>query len=419
MSAPRRNYSWRLDMEIIVSSLMGSVELMRGSGQLPPSGVVSLKDLLNRFRPDPSNSMRALLFKMFGTVSAKRPWAVILCRFKGSPPDPVLEEPIEQFYREAFAPGTGGLVEYWRDVSLGAIDITGSRVFGWVEIEIPRSSAAGSPKSSPPGPGRLGLANYAVNAVKRLSGEHALDGLFGSIAIYSQNFSKDGAPPGSDWGTDYWGQFWIDGGSTMGSTAISLTPPHDGDVTAHEMGHCFGMDHDVGADLNSDYEDPCCIMSQKGTFIHPTLLLPFGPAVCLPHLIQRDWMYKRRVYHDKGDWQSQPEGITLPLAPMCCPIARANLGIQLSYTQNEDSWDYYLEYILPVEWNRGVPGAPLFFVRRMAPKYGGTPAYLGYIVVPSVVGTTAEFVEPSGNVRFRIELTDLPGPMLSVSAKKM
>lgn len=84
--------------------------------------------------------MRDLLLKMFGSVAVKLPWAVILCRFKGSPPDPALEGPIEQFYRGAFTPGTGGLVEYWRDASLGAIDITGSRV-GWVEVEIPRDKA--------------------------------------------------------------------------------------------------------------------------------------------------------------------------------------------------------------------------------------------------------------------------------------
>src|ERR1700682_6230481 len=111
--------------------------------------------------------------------------------------------------------------------------------------------------------------------------------------------------------------------------------------------------------------------------------------------MQRDWMYKGREYYDKGDWPSQPEGITLPLAPLSQPSARAHLGIRLAYTQNAMNWDYYLEYVVPTEWNRGVPGAPYLLVRRLAPKYGGTPAYLGYIQIPSAIGAVAEFLEPS------------------------
>ena len=36
-----------------------------------------------------------------------------------------------------FMPGSGGLVQYWRDVSLGHVDISKSRIFGWIEVDIP------------------------------------------------------------------------------------------------------------------------------------------------------------------------------------------------------------------------------------------------------------------------------------------
>lgn len=98
---------------------------------------------------------------MIDDVSEKRPWAIILCRFKGLAPDPALEDPIKKFYNEAFSPGSGGLIEYWRDVSLGAIDIRGSKVFDWVELEITRAEAGG------PGAGRLRLTNYAISAAQR------------------------------------------------------------------------------------------------------------------------------------------------------------------------------------------------------------------------------------------------------------
>ena len=400
-----------------MSTLMGAVELSRGHEHLPASGAVGVRDLLRRFQPSPLGSMRALLLNMFGNVSLKRPWAVILCRFKGSPPDASLEEPIANFYRGAFTPGSGGLVEYWRDASLGAIDITGSRVFGWIEIEIPRSKAGGAPDSMPPGPGRAGLLNYAVNAVKRQEGSEALNGFLGPIAVYTQNWSKDDVPADATWATPGFYHLWIDGSSQDG--IVCLTPPHDGNITAHEMGHVFRMNHDLDSDLQTDYKDPCCIMSQNGPFIHPTWKRNFGPAICLPHLMQRDWMYKRRVHYDNGDWQSRADGITLELAPISSPIAHANLGIKLAYSRGDDAWDYYLEFVTPTEWNQGVPGAPYVFIRRMAPKYGGTPAYLGFIQVPTAIGRVAEFVEPSGNVRFQVQRFSADSRIVKVQAKKL
>lgn len=393
-------------------TLMGAVEYLRSRGQLPTSGVISTRALLQSFPPAPPRSMRALLLKMFESAE-KLPWAVILCRFKGFPGDRALEDPVEQFFREAFKPGTGGLVEYWRDVSLGAIDITGSHVFGWVEVDIPREKAGGTPTSVPPGPGRSGLIDAAIRAVQQ-SGADPSTNFHCQIAVYTQNWSKDGAPADADWRTPGWFQYWIDG-SADGRGKVCLTPPFNGNVTAHEMGHGFGMGHDVGSDLTTatDYSDPCCIMSQNGPFNHPRWGRPFGPAICLPHLAQKNWMYGRRVYYDSGGWKNQPNGITVPLAPISRPIAHANLGIRLAYA---DKWDYWLEYVIPAEWNQGVPGSPYLFIRRIASTDGGErPAYLGAIGI----GRTTEFIEPSGNVRFRAELTTLPGPILKVNATKL
>ena len=88
------------------------------------------------------------------------------------------------------------------------------------------------------------------------------------------------------------------------------------------MGHGFGMNHDLGADLMSDYQDPCCIMSQNNAFVSPRWMVAFGPALCLPHLMQKGWMYSRRLYHDDGDWMMQPDGISLLLSPVTDPGAR-------------------------------------------------------------------------------------------------
>ncbi len=395
-------------------TLLQIVERLRNNGSLPTTGTTCIRELNNRFKPN-TCSVRSLMAKMLEGVSANRPWAIILCRFKGESPNPNMEIPTERFFREIFTGGTGGLIEYWRDASLAAIDVTGSQISQWIELGIPRSQAGGI--------GRTAMVNLAIEAAKGI-GFNPVDGFHSQIAIVTHNWSNDDPqrPPGTPtWQDDDplkpWWPTWIDGSSDK--KTVCLTPPYDGDITAHEMGHVFAMDHDVDSDLKTDYKDPCCIMSQNGSFVHPKWQVNFGPAICLPHLIKQGWIYDRRVFFDNGGWMSQPEGITLPLAPISRPGARANLGIKLAYGLNGSSWDYYLEYVIPTEWNRGLPGAPYLFIRRMSPKYNGTPAYLGFISIPSIAGTTAEWIEPLGDVKFQVELTHFPGPIIKVSAKKL
>src|SRR5688572_26171369 len=75
-----------------------------------------------------------------GQPVAARPWAVLLCQFSDDPVHPVTVAAAEAFFSEAgtFAPGgttpgavrTNGMFDFWRDMSFGAMDITGTKVFG-------------------------------------------------------------------------------------------------------------------------------------------------------------------------------------------------------------------------------------------------------------------------------------------------
>ncbi|MBW4662568.1 MAG: hypothetical protein KME15_28320 [Drouetiella hepatica Uher 2000/2452] len=330
-------------------------------------------------------------------------WAVILCSFKGGQGD----ASIEKFVRQAFTPGAGGLVEYWRDISLGSVDISSSKVFGWVELGITRLEAGGK--------GRTALVNEARKAAKN-AGIDVETGFFSQIAIFTHDWSRDDIDRNGPNRYDY----WLDG-SSDGKTVSAPPHGHSGSFLAHEMAHVHGLSHDYAADLKTAYGDPFCIMSAMNvkSFSHSTISKPFGPSLCLPHLIQKGWIDISRVYRDDGNWMTQSSGITLPLATVNDLSARANLGIKLAYSSNRGIWDYYLEFVRPISWNQGFNDSYLLVRRMFASGEGETSALLGSIKIPSEIKVSVDFVEPLGNVLFQVEQFDTDGRIVKVTAQKL
>jgi hypothetical protein len=314
---------------------------------------------------------------------------------------------IESFFREMFTPGSGGMIEYWHDVSLGAIDIGDSRVFGWIELDMKRAEAAGK--------GRAKLIDAAIAATKK-AGHDPVKGFHSQIAVFTHDFSKDGAPPGTDWGNPAWAPFWIDG-SADGKGRVSAPPHgHHGSFIAHEMGHGMGFDHDLGTDLETHYGDPTCIMSAMNVraFTHPQWNRAFGPGMSFPQISIKEWMYGRRVHKQAKSWASKGAGLTFEMAALSDRRLPAHLGVILP-ANSAGSWDYYLEYMRPTGWNRGLQQARLVIRRRV----NNTSAYLGEVVVPNKVGDEASWTEPSAKVSFEVEKLRADERVVRVKVRKL
>ena len=59
------------------------------------------------------------------------PWAIVLCKYNDEPREP--QSPA--FYKDLFTKnGKSSICEYWSDVTSGILDLSGSKVFGWITM---------------------------------------------------------------------------------------------------------------------------------------------------------------------------------------------------------------------------------------------------------------------------------------------
>lgn len=59
------------------------------------------------------------------------PWAIVLCRFSNVPNEP---QPV-RYYEDLFTRyGIGSVCDYFRTITCGTLDLSGSRVFGGLDV---------------------------------------------------------------------------------------------------------------------------------------------------------------------------------------------------------------------------------------------------------------------------------------------
>ena len=318
--------------------------------------------------------------------SANHEWLVMLCRFKGDNND---YPDVESYFKEIFTPGSGGLVEYWHDVSLGALDISRSRVVGWIELEIERKDACKYKRDQLVGKAMLSCIK------KGISFKH----IDSYIAVFTHNFSVDGAPAGADYHDPVWGEYWIDG-SCKGK--FISAPPHiyHGTTVAHEMGHTIGLKHDLKPNMQEGYGDPYCLMSADHVFNFKITKWNkyFGPGLSFPQLMLKGWMFERRIYNLDRYWTENSKKVSCTLAPLFDRRLNAYLGMTVP-VDTSNSWCYYLEYVTPVNWNKGFD-AKYLIIRRM---YKNQAVFLDKIQVPKYMKQIHKWVDSSTGITIQVK----------------
>ena len=160
-------------------------------------------------------------------------WAIVLCRYNDRPN----ETRPREYYEDLFTQnGTGGACDYWRAVTHNNFDLTGSRVFGWFQM-----NHASSEVNQLVFPGQRGtLVQWGRDAA-------AANGVnlapFDNVLVVHN--------------------FGIDHGAAGNGVVIVHQDPNVCELgfICHEMGHGHGLPHSFSANPDFEYGDGWDLMS--------------------------------------------------------------------------------------------------------------------------------------------------------------
>lgn len=279
------------------------------------------------------------------------PWAIILCKFSDDDSEPYPRQRFEELFTSAGA-GKFNMPDFFRDVSHGRLDLSGSKVFGWHTLDKKRAEYVGSGANPQ---GREDLITWARQAEPEAAN-------FFSVVVVTNPPS----PPGVDlFGyMNGYGAATSDARSPGGDTDLSPS------LLGQEMGHCYGLDHSRAEGSTEHYMDPWDVMSTRTTTMAPhpiyterdaggDVIWRIGPGLNAANMWGRGWLDASRTWiADSDEWQTRIQ---------LRPLHRRDLPGYLAARVGP----YFFEFRVPEDWDAGI-GRPVV----LAHEYHHGASYL-------------------------------------------
>jgi len=259
------------------------------------------------------------------------PWAVLICRFKDGPQE--LPIPLDTFERlfTAEGEGTWNVVRFFRDMSHGALDLGGSKVFGMFTLDLALAEYGPEMSDADRSFKQADVVRMARKAA--LLAGVPLDDFVGDCISF--NVAVGGAQGSQLDGRPFaWADHrWVANNGTQ--------------CWGHEMGHAYGLGHSRRDGSYDDYQDPWDTMSTAAAFSAPDPDFGLrGPGLNAANMRRLAWLKEDRV------WKGTPGGFdqTIELRPLhrhelpgllaaeLPPYLKASPGYLVEYRPRE-GWD--------------------------------------------------------------------------------
>ncbi|MGQ0640623.1 MAG: dockerin type I domain-containing protein [Gemmatimonadaceae bacterium] len=213
----------------------------------------------------------------------QRPYAILLCKFPDVPDEPLPVSGYEAMYGSAF----GGADDFYREVSNGRINLTGTRVYGWYTLPQPRSVYVVNDRAN------LGtLFNDCTRAANADVDYREVVGVAMHFNAFLDCCSWGGSRTAS-----------LDGVTKTFATMWNASWARSG-TSWHEMGHSIGLPHS-GGPYGRTYDSVWDVMSASTSGRYLNSSFGFGGAHFIAH--HKDLLglipAGRRVTLTNGVWQ--------------------------------------------------------------------------------------------------------------------
>lgn len=263
----------------------------------------------------------------------KSSWAILLCKFNNDDSEPFPRN----YYKDLFTSsgnGSQNMVDFFRDVSHGTLDLSDSHVFGWYTLNKSRSEYGTT------GAEMLGNRDNLINWAKQAAAAKG-DIISGYVSyVVCMNIP-----------TDLFG-----GGNGVVCDNNSMTPS----LLGQEMGHFYGLAHSradpqqpCGNDSGLDYKDFWDVMSTAGCAHmapHPRFG-SIGPGLNAANMASRGWLNESRV------WKTNDKSFETLLKIR--PLHRYDLPGYLAARFGE----YLIEFRSKANWDAAIPRSAVLIHR--------------------------------------------------------